>query len=419
MQISGLWRIRHLYHYCRNFKVLKIGKRFLKYFLNRSNEWLASHKRVTEGVNIIGYAKGDFGLAEHARLVTHAMNSTTVPFCVNDTVDPGGHTQTNEGIRQFIQKKNPYKINLFCYNASEIVAYMHAPKGGIAQRKHYNIGYGYWELSEFPTEWTKQNNYLKELWAPSTFIKEVLEKSTALPVHYMPIAVDFESPVGYSRQGFNLPENKFLFLFTFDLSSYIARKNPQAVIDAFTQAFPTAKNEEVCLVIKINSLKSKPEHFHKQQALLDKIKVDPRIILIDEIVDRNTILGLINVCDAYVSLHRSEGFGLGMAEAMKMGKVVIATHYSGNKDFMNEHNSCPVKYKLVRVAEEEYCFVERDAVWAEPDIEHAVYYMKKVFTEREFAANIGRVARDYIKEHHSFNAIGLNYKHRVAEILKG
>jgi glycosyltransferase involved in cell wall biosynthesis len=432
MKIPGLWRVRHFY--CRlkerriDWSLYKQAKTKINVEISSRTEsarlkvlknwvtWKYKNKKVTNGVNLIGYAKGDFGLAEHLRLVTNAINTTSIPFCVNDTKDPGGHTQSNESISRFITKGKPYKVNLFCYNACEIVDHFKSYEGEISLKKHYNIGYGYWELSEFPVVWREQNSYLNEIWAPSLFIKEVIEKSTTLPVYHMPIPVDFEIPVGYSRTYFNLPTDKFMFLFTFDLSSHVARKNPQAVINAFIKAFPVEKNDKVCLVIKIHKIKNNPDHIFKLNELTKQISFDPRIIIFDEILDRSSILGLINVSDVYVSLHRSEGFGLGMAEAMKMGKVVIATNYSGNKDFMNEENSCPVNYRLVRVGEMEYALVENGAVWADPDVDHAVYYMKKVYEDRAFAQKIGAVAKNYINEYRNFETIGKNYLRRLREI---
>jgi glycosyltransferase involved in cell wall biosynthesis len=332
--------------------------------------------------------------------------------------DPGGHTEMNDALTRFITAQNPHKINLYCFNAPDVIAYAHSPRGGVAQSKHYNIGYGYWELSRFPAEWREQFRYLDELWAPSTYIRDVLTQSTTLPVMYMPIPVDFSVPTGYTRADFNLLDDKFLFVFTFDLSSHMARKNPQAVIQAFAKAFPSHRRENVGLVIKITSLRSQPEHFTRRRELLAQIAFDSRITLIDQTFDRTSSLGLIQVCDAYVSLHRSEGFGLGMAEAMKMGKLVIATHYSGNKDFMNRTNSCPVSYDLVKVDKSEYWFVEDGAEWAEPDIDHASYYMRHAYEDQAWAATIGQMAKRYIDDHHSAHVIGLKYQKRISEILK-
>ncbi|HSZ26170.1 MAG TPA: glycosyltransferase [Cytophagaceae bacterium] len=424
MKIPGWWRVRHLYN---DIKLLLINRKKREsskifYFFQKLADKIvvlrAQSKRVKPGINVIGYAKGDFGLAEHLRLFAQAINKVGIKFCVNNTGEPNRHSQNNKQVENFITKKNPYLLNVFCFNGDQTITYLESSKGIVARLKHYNIGYGYWELSKYPSEWTKQNEYLNEYWAPTMFIKKVLEKSTTLPVYHMPIPVDFEIPVGFTRKQFNLPENKFLFLFTFDMSSFTSRKNPQAAIRAFVKAFPVEKSDNVCLIIKINRIKGDPIHDQKVSELRTQVKFDSRILLIDEILSRASILGLINVCDAYVSLHRSEGFGLGMAEAMNMGKVVIATNYSGNVDFMNNENSCPVNYRLVEVVEEEYCYVEKGAEWAEPDEDHAAYYMRKVYDNPEFTQKIGYEAKKYIEKHHNFKVIGENHKKRLLEILK-
>ncbi len=428
MAISDLWSIRSIYFkskqqlfkgpFSEPLRGLLLAILYIPTYIVRCFcTWKHSDKKVTAGVNLIGFAKDNFGLAEHLRFVANAINTSTIAFCVNNFKKHRSSTP-NKALEAFIIEDNPFLINLFCINSDYILDYMASAKGGVALKKHYNIGYGYWELSKYPSEWTAQNSYLQEIWAPTTFIKEVLEASTKLPVYYMPIAVDFELPKGYARSSFQLPEEAFVFLFTFDMSSSVVRKNPQAVIDAFTQAFPMEKKDTACLVIKINRIKTDAEHSKKVEALRVQVRFDSRIIILDEVVDRPSILGLIGVCDAYISLHRSEGFGLGMAEAMKMGKVVIATNYSGNTDFMNETNSCPVNYTRIEVKKSEFVHVEEGAMWADPDVGHAAYFMRKVYDDPAFCKTIGQAAKAYIEHHHSFATIGALYQQRIAAILK-
>ena len=376
-----------------------------------------SFKVFPKGINIMGHAKGDFGVSEHLRQVAHALNTQGIPFCVVNFDNTGDHSVTNREMDDHITKTGQYKINLLCNNANYVIEFAKTYPGGLALKNLYSIGYGYWELSEFPVEWHEQNKYLKEIWAPSLFIKQVIEKKSTIPVHYMPIAVDFNQPTGFTRESFHLPTNTFIYLFTFDLNSYIARKNPKAAIQAFAQAFPVTKNDSVSLVIKLNRVKHNPEQSYQYDDLLNQIKIDPRIIVIDEILPRISILGLISVCDAYISLHRSEGFGLGMAEAMKMGKVVIGTNYSGNTDFMNDRNSCLINYQLIPVKPAEYVHVESGAIWADPDINHAAYWMKRIYNDPIFAKEIGKNAKKYIDETRNFKVIGENYLKRYKEII--
>jgi glycosyltransferase involved in cell wall biosynthesis len=167
----------------------------------------------------------------------------------------------------------------------------------------------------------------------------------------------------YPRKHYGLPEKKFLFLYIFDFNSSVARKNPMATVQAFKQAFKPS-DSTVGLVLKtMNTKPNNPEW----QAFLKECQTDKRIQLITETLDRPEVLGLINACDAYVSLHRAEGFGRTMAEAMLLIKPVIATNYSGNIDFSTNYLVSPIDYKLVKLKEFDYQWISIDdqAEWAE------------------------------------------------------
>ena len=142
------------------------------------------------------------------------------------------------------------------------------------------------------------------------------------------------------------------------------------------------------------------------------MKSDERVFLINEVFSREKILGLINVCDVYVSLHRAEGFGIGMAEAMKMGKAVISTNYSGNTDFTLSDNSCLVDYKLIPLKELDYIY-EKGQVWADADVEHAAYYMKKLFDDRAYYDEISSRAKIFIDKNYSSKEISKKYLSRL------
>lgn len=434
MKVPGWWRVSYFYdrrvEELIEFKksIERIKKEYIVELSELSDElvelseiWRAKNKKLLKGVNVIGFAKGDFSLSQSMRLINYTIATTDVAFCLNNSGDAGGHSETNEELVPYLIKDSPYLINLFTYNSDHTITYCKDAYAEVVEaaffKRQYNISYGYWELSEYPEAWKAQDQYLNEIWAASTFIKEVVEKYSSLPVFYMPLAVEFKMPVGYTKPQFGLPEGSLMYLFTFDLASFPTRKNPQAVIEAFSKAFPVDKNEKVSLVIKVHRIPTNKELTVKAEALKNHIAFDSRIHIIDELLDRNSILGLISVCDCYVSLHRAEGFGLGMAEAMKMGKVVIGTNYSGNTDYMNEENSCLVNYTLIPVAKKEYVYVEDGAVWAEPDAEHASSYMRKIYEDKEFVKKKGEAAKLYIDTHHSFEAVGKIYQKRLKEIL--
>jgi glycosyltransferase involved in cell wall biosynthesis len=314
--------------------------------------------------------------------------------------------------REKISRNGAYRANIFHLNADEM---------GNAQRilgedifaNRYNIGYWSWELSQFPDAWCPSLQLVDEVWAPSRFIEQAIAHKTTLPVIRMPLAVDFPEPREVRREAFGLPPDRFLFLFFFDFTSYVHRKNPHAVIRAFLQAFPDADNTRVGLVIKMNGMDLRPKEYTQFLQSLDG--EDPRIILMDKVLTDRETKTLVKLCDCFLSLHRSEGFGRGLAEAMFLGKPVIATGYSGNLDFTNDHNACLVDYTLIPVKAHEYPFAAGQK-WADPDIEHAVWYMRRLIHEPHYAQTIGRHASNYIKTYHSPSAVGAKYRARLAAL---
>lgn len=212
-----------------------------------------------------------------------------------------------------------------------------------------------------------------------------------------------------ARRNFGLDPKAFIFLFDFHMNSVMERNNPLGLIRAFRKAF--RQDEPVVLV-----LKTMYAHHHPQ--LLEELAraaSEANIRIIDEIYDPSDTLALTEVCDAYVSLHRSEGLGLTMAEAMLLGKPVIATNYSGNVDFMNESNSFSVPYELVKLGRAMPPY-EADAEWAEPSIEHAASLMRRLYDQPELAQTLGRHAKHSAEGQLSIGAAGLRAAKRIAEI---
>ncbi len=360
---------------------------------------------IKKGVNLIGYARAEIGMGEHVRLVAKSFSEMETSFIIWD-LPCEEISQRDNQFEKYISKNNPYSVNLFNVNADSI-QYAISKLGTENVNNRYNIGYWAWELSQFPKEWLEPLNLLDEIWSPSTFIQNSISPLSKKPVLHMPLAVDFKYPQ-FDRKHFNLPENKFLFLFFFDFGSFIARKNPNACIEAFKRAFPE-KNAPVGIVIKTMRKETDLSGYNE---LLQKIKGDPRIIFLDTVLMPNEVKGLVNVCDSFISLHRSEGFGRGLAEAMLLGKPTIGTNYSGNTDFMDQTNSCLVDYELIPVRENEYPF-GKNQVWANPDIDHASWHMKKIFKDESFRKLIGMKARDHIQLNHNSKTIGERYLSRL------
>ncbi len=341
--------------------------------------------KLQRGVNVVGYLRDETGVGESARATIRALHHHHFPLAW--TMVQSYHARKNDDSVLHLPQGHPYDINLFCVNADQMgVVYNELGAGFFAGK--YNIGYWFWELDRLPEEWLDRFDYLDEVWVGSHFVQNALARVSPLPVVIMGVEIDRRS-VRVTRAMLGLPEDKFIFLFAFDMLSVFERKNPLAVVNAYRRAFGP-HFRDTALVIKVTKLDMFPEHRDRLREAVAEVAG----ILIDGYLDRPQLDGLFAACDAYVSLHRSEGFGMTIAEAMSMGKPVIATDYSGNTDFMNVTNSYPVRYELVEL-EEDCGPYKKGNVWAEPDVEHAAYLMRRVFENPGEASLIGaRAARD-------------------------
>jgi len=356
------------------------------------------------GVNIAGYIQGEFGVAEVARASIRALESSDLPYALNN-VRASIHRHEDKTFDKFTEE-NPYAINLVHVNADQVPVFAHEKSADYFKRR-YNIGYWFWELSKFPPQWRSSFDYFQEIWVASAFCQESIARLSPVPVVKMtfPILVDDAAAVS-DRSAFRLPEEKFLFLFSYDYLSVFERKNPLGVLQAFRTAF--GYQNDCMLVIKsINSV-----HAPEQVSMLKRAAQGLNIHFLDGNASRKQMTSLIASCDSYISLHRSEGFGLGMAEAMYMGKPVIATGYSGNLEFMNQNNSFLVRYQLAEL-EQNYGPYEKGNIWAEPDIEHAAELMKLVFENRSLSQQVALRAEMDMKTRMTPEMAGKEMKDRL------
>jgi glycosyltransferase involved in cell wall biosynthesis len=274
----------------------------------------------------------------------------------------------------------------------------------------YNIAYWAWELTEFPDAWVPDFAFYDEVWAPSEFTRAAIAMKSPVPVLTMPHAISFTRPTGDCRRRFGLPADQFLFLFLYDLNSYSARKNPDAVIAAFRASGLAGAG--AALVIKVQNAEENPEDFARLHAAVQDL---PGTVLITGTLQREEIYQLEAACDCFVSLHRSEGFGLAVAESMYLGKPVISTDWSGTAEFVDAQNGCPVRYTLATIDRNHGPYV-KGQTWAEPDIAHAAEWMRRLFADRARAAALGAAARETIETRFAPAVIGARYRQRLQSI---
>ncbi len=283
--------------------------------------------------------------------------------------------------------------------------------GGSRVRRRTNILRPFWELSKVPLRFAGSLSRFQEIWAPSEFVRAAFAEAVEAPVLRIPVPVELGEIAPVKRSSYGLPEGATLFLFAFDPCSFFVRKNPLAVVEAFRQAFGR-RRDDVGLVIK--TLDAGP-HAGVLKPLKAAIGGDPRIHLIEGTVSRAEMNGLLAATDVFVSLHRSEGFGFGLAEAMLLGKPVIGTDYSGNTDFLTGETGYLVPYELVPVGAGEYPDHEGQ-VWAEPDIGVAARHMASIVYDPASAEARAFTGQAYIKTHHSLAAVGKVMRDRLATL---
>jgi hypothetical protein len=302
-----------------------------------------------------------------------------------------------------------FALNLICMNADMLPEFAdEAGERFFAGR--YSIGMWFWEVSRFPDRWRDSFALLEELWAPSAHVAAALEPLATVPVVTMRVPVAPARLEPRARAELGIAEDGFVFLFSFDYLSVFKRKNPLAVVDAFTRAF--APGEGARLVVKcINPARDPSAHGELMAAAAAR----PDIELVDRYLSPSENLSLTAVSDCYVSLHRAEGLGLVMAEAMWLGKPVIATAYSGNLDFMTTENSLLVDHELVPIGPGADPYPP-DAQWAEPDVAQAASHMRKVFDDPTFSRALGAKAAEDIRRTHSPEAVGRMMSRRLESI---
>ena len=360
------------------------------------------------GINIVGYLCAETGLGESVRTLVKSIRTTKIQhslinyklYCLEDN---------DKRFEKEFVKTNKYNVNIIVINPNDLDTVI-SDLGKKFFSNRYNIGYWAWELPEIPTEWKKYENCFDEFWVPSKFVKRAIIKKINRHVEVVPHSIEIKSFEKRERNHFGLDNENFLFSFIFDYNSLPERKNPTAIVRSFKKAFN--ENENVSLVIKCSNSKNYSAH---HELLLREVGEDERIKIMNKHFTRDEIYSLLDISDAYVSLHRSEGFGLTMAEAMSLEKPVICTNYSGNIDFAKENNSFLVGYKKTLLEENIGPYKKGDE-WAEPDIDEAAEFMRKIYENKELMNEIGNRGREYIHDNFSPKVIGKIIENRFEQI---
>ena len=357
------------------------------------------------GVNLYGFLNAVSGLGSVARSSVQALDTTDIP--VHKIAIPSWAEQV--AVRS-LPGFEPYRTNLILQNPDMLPLFFKA-YGTELLKGCYNIGYWLWELASPRSDWHHLYRSVDEIWVASEFCRDAFQAVTKLPVKKIPLVVDgLEKKAIYGRDHFDLPSDVFVFGYIFDMSSYFERKNPLCLIEAFKQEFGNSR--DVLLYLKyFNAGRDE----NNVRALEESIAGVSNIRTFSGIMDDNEIVSLQNSMDCMVSPHRSEGFGYNLAEAMYLGKPVIATRYSSNLDFMRDDNSYLIDCDLVPIPLSQGPYL-RGHVWAEPSMDHLRQLMRTVFEDSQGREEKGRRAAEEIRANYNASVVGRKIAERLDEI---
>ncbi len=363
---------------------------------------------------VIGYISAANGMGEAARGTIVALSAAQCPVHFVD-IDPEPTLKAVD-LLPALPELRKTAINLLHVNAVNVTRCYEQMGASFFRGKH-NIGFWFWEMPTLPRRWYGAFSLFDEIWVASRYTQAAIAAVAPVPVVCMRPLVQPAAAGSATRKDFGIPDDRFVFLFCFDALSILERKNPQGTIAAFRRAFG-APLKGPLLVVKVNNSDRVPGH-ERSLGMPDDYMADLTAslaavngVLLDQRYDRSTVSALIAACDCYVSLHRCEGFGLTMAEAMYFGKPCIATGYSGNLDFMTPANSYLVGYRLTEL-ERDWGPYEAGDHWAEPDIDHAAELMQAVYADLSLAAARGLTAASDIAQNYGIQAVGSAMRSRL------
>ena len=364
-----------------------------------------------DGVTVIGYVKAESGVGESARATLRALATTGVPHSIVD-FRVGNVSRMAEAVDEGLATGRQHAISLFHINADQLPV-ARTFLGEEPFTGTYRIGYWAWELERFPEQWHGAYAHVDEVWVPSSFCQRAIAAASPVPVVVVPHAVEIPARLAPDRARFGLRPQAVVFLAMADMMSIAGRKNPFGAVEAYAAAFADS-SADVQMVVKIANAERDPGAFSHLQSLAASC---PGIRLLTEAMDRPVLNALIDSVDCLVSLHRAEGFGLVIAEAMARAKVIVATGWSGNMDFMTALNSLPVDYHLATLQADAGPYA-RGERWAEPSLDDAVAKLRLVARDAALRQRLGERARQDCANQLAPAVVGQAIEARLNKILR-
>jgi glycosyltransferase involved in cell wall biosynthesis len=341
------------------------------------------------GIAVVGEINGVSGFAGSACAMIAALRAAGVTvFPVNTDLSPteAEPPPVPPPGAPLIIHANPNRLG---------TSMLAMPRGTVRGRRV--IGYWAWELPVVPPDWRKGVRMVHEVWVPSRFVADaiaaILPCDGSIPLRVIPhaLAATPPRPSSRSRVFFGIPRDAVVVLTSFNFESSFARKNPLGAIAAFRRAFGDRRDR--VLVLKILYKSADPAALAQLHEAMGGVS---NIMIEDRKLSREDNLALIAAADIVLSLHRSEGFGLVMAEAMLSRRPVVATAWSGNMDFMDDRSAALVTAKLVAPDDPTGVFALPGAVWADPDLDEAAMHLRRLADDPAARMALGAAGFDMV-----------------------
>jgi glycosyltransferase involved in cell wall biosynthesis len=348
--------------------------------------------RSAFGWSVVGYASAEMGVGEAGRRLYSLVERTGVP---TELVGVGlNESRQRHATGTSVRSMPSFESAIMSVNADQL--WRVGPAVGLEQLRGLKVGYWFWELEHFPSEHASGFDYVDEVWAATSFMQKAFQSVADRPVRLVPLPIHpKKEPTLYTRKALGMPESSFVFLTNFDYFSTFERKNPIGVIDAYLMAF--GPNDGAVLIVKsING--------HRMPVNVERVKAAARgrqdVVFLDDYVTAAQMRAMIELADCYVSLHRSEGLGLNMSDAIARRTPVVATAYSGNMDFMTVDTAALVPYELREIGAGGGPY-PAEGWWAEPDLSAAAGHMRNLFDNREFGERMAERALELVQSSYS------------------
>jgi glycosyltransferase involved in cell wall biosynthesis len=349
-------------------------------------------------VNFAGYLTAPSGMGESARSMRRTLAATDL--AVRETTLPHVRAQCPAAPTEpyfFGWPATGADLSITVANADAMRAARDFLPGSFHGRRQ--VAYWVWETEELPPFLGAAARGFDEIWTPSSYSAAAIGRSVGCPVRVLPHALDLDAldAAQAQRARFGLPESGVLIGFLFDPDSGVERKNVEALIRAFDEAF--RKDDQCYLVVKVNGRTQGRFDYEMLRARTDS----ERVLFFEEPLTRAACNDFMASLDAYASLHRAEGFGLTCAEAMALGLPVVASAYSGNLDFMTPDNALLVGARVIET-ERPYGPYPAGTRWGDPDPAEAAAALRSL-RDAELRRDLGRRGRESVRRQLAAEAV--------------